>query len=301
MVNGTILWHRAHKTPTALIGDWRVAPARSVEVVETQKKGGTITVADNIDQQVLYEKQGRLRIMTLNRPEKMNALTPEGLEQQSRYLADFADDDDAWLLIITGRGKAFSTGLDLGAANQAVGRQKRAPGLTGHNPMTIWKPIIAALNGYVLGGGLELALACDIRIAADDARLGFPEVKRSLIPGTGGCQRLPRTVALGTALWMLFTGDTIDAQEAWRIGLVQHVVPKEKLLDEAVSLGERICENGPLAVRTIKEAVYRGLEMTLSAALVQDNLLAFRNRQTRDAEEGIRAFREKRRPHFEGR
>ncbi len=254
-----------------------------------------------LESEIRWESCEHLRIMTLNRPAKLNALTPEGVEAQSQYLQEFEIDDDAWVLIITGTGKAFSTGLDLSVAARAVGRQRRPPGLTGHNPITLWKPVIAAVNGYTLGGGLELALACDIRIATENAQFGFPEVKRSLIPGTGGCQRLPRTIPLGTALWLLFTGETIGAEEAHRIGLVQAVVPAAELLDRAIALGNQICQNGPLAVRTIKESVYRGLDMTLSAALVQDNLFALRNRHTEDAEEGIRAFREKRPPNYQGR
>ena len=250
--------------------------------------------------EILYEARGHVRVMTLNRPAKMNALTMEGSAEQSRLLQVFAADDEAWALVITGTERAFSTGLDLATADKAVGRRERPPGLTGHNPLPLNKPVIAAINGYALGGGLELALACDIRIAADDARLGLPEVKRALIPGTGGCQRLPRMVPLGYALLLLLTGDWIDAQEALRIGLVERVVPRAELLDAALSLADKICQNGPLAVRTIKEAVYRGLDLPLAAALVQDNLLAWRNRQTADALEGIEAFREKRPPRYRG-
>lgn len=260
-----------------------------------------MTSEDRLEPQVLWEHHDRIRIMTLNRPDKKNALTIEGQELQSQYLKEFAADDDAWVLVITGADGTFSTGLDLSQAGVAVGRAERPPGLTGHNPVVTWKPIIAAIAGYALGGGFELALACDIRIASEDARLGLPEVKRSLIAGTGGCQRLSRIAPLGTALWMLFTGDWIDANEAYRIGLVDRVVASERLLPEALELAKRICENGPLAVRAVKEAVYRGLDLPLSAALVQDNLLAFRNRQTEDAHEGPSAFLERRTPNYKGR
>ena len=255
----------------------------------------------NKDLEVLWEKQGKIRIMTLNRPSKKNALSLEGQELQSRYLVEFANDDEAWVMIITGAGGTFSTGLDLSQASSAIGRQNRPSGLTGHNPVSTWKPVIAAIAGYALGGGLELALACDIRIATEDARLGFPEVKRSLIAGAGGCQRLARLAPLGSAFWMLFTGDWIDAKEAYRIGIVDRVVPNESLLQEALDLALRICNNGPLAVRAVKEAVYRGLDLPLYAALVQDNLIAFRNRQTDDAKEGPASFLERRTPNFKGR
>lgn len=254
-----------------------------------------------MEPEVLWEARGRIRLMTLNRPEKRNAVTLEGQQLQSRYLQEFAADDEAWALVITGAGGTFSTGLDLSQAGQAVGRAERPPGLTGHNPLVTWKPIIAAIAGYALGGGLELALACDIRVASADARFGFPEVKRSLIPGTGGCQRLARAVPLGTALRLLFTGELIDAHEAHRIGLVDQIAGDADVVDDAMALAETICANGPLAVRTIKEAVMRGLDMPLGAALVQDNLLAFRNRQSEDAKEGPRAFLERRPPQYTGR
>lgn len=254
-----------------------------------------------MEPEVLWEARGRVRLMTLNRPEKRNAMTLEGQRLQSQYLQEFAADDGAWALVITGAGGTFSTGLDLSQAGKAVGRAERPPGLTGHNPLVTWKPIIAAIAGYALGGGLELALACDIRVASSDARFGFPEVKRSLIPGTGGCQRLARTVPLGTALRLLFTGEMIDAREAHRIGLVDQVTGDADVVEEGMALAGTICENGPLAVRTIKEAVMRGLDMPLGAALVQDNLLAFRNRQSEDAKEGPRAFLERRPPSYTGR
>lgn len=251
--------------------------------------------------EVLWDRAGRLRIMTLNRPETKNALTLEGQGLQSALLREFADDDDAWILVITGAGGNFSTGLDLRQAGAAVGRANRPPGLTGHNPLVTWKPILAAIDGYALGGGCELALACDIRVASQGARLGFPEVKRALFPGAGGCQRLSRVVPLGAAFMLLFTGEWIDAAEAYRIGLVDRVVGSESALADAVTLAERIAANGPLAVRTVKESVLRGLDMSLPAALVQDNLLALRNRQTEDAAEGPRAFLEKRPPVYRGR
>ena len=259
-----------------------------------------MTAETNTQPEVLWQKHEKVRIMTLNRPHKKNALSLEGQELQSHYLVEFANDEEAWVLIITGAGGTFSTGLDLAQAAVAVGRAERPPGLTGHNPIVTWKPIIAAINGYALGGGLELALACDIRIASEDARLGFPEVKRSLIAGAGGCQRLARIAPLGSAFWMLFTGDWVSAEEAFRLGIVDKVVSTDNYLQEALDLAIRICENGPLAVRAVKEAVYRGLDLPLNAALVQDNLIAFRNRQSSDAKEGPAAFLERRAPIYKG-
>ena len=250
---------------------------------------------------ILWEKRGHIRILTLNRPEKMNALNLEGEKLHGEYLKEFQQDDDAWVLIYTGTGKAFSTGLDLAEMQHLIGTKKMPVTLAHPDAPEIWKPIIAAINGYALGGGCELALATDIRIAADDARIGLPEVKRSLIPGAGGCQRLPRAISPGDALKLLFTGDYVDAQEAFSIGLVQQIVPREHLLDAAVELAERICQNGPLAVQAVKEAVYRGMNMPLRAALAQDRLISFRNRQSDDAKEGPKAFIEKRKPAYKGR
>ena len=149
-----------------------------------------------MEEQILWEKRGHVRIMTYNRPEVMNAITIEMMRLEEKYLQEFQDDDDARVLIYTGTGRALSTGLDISAIKEIVGASRLPKTLVQGAP-EIWKPIIAAINGYAVGGGCELALACDIRIAADDARIGLPEVKRALIPGAGGCQRLPGLVSLG--------------------------------------------------------------------------------------------------------
>lgn len=254
-------------------------------------------------QEIIWEKRGHIRIMTFNRPEAMNAANVQMLRLHGQYFQEFIDDDNAWVLIFTGTGRAFSTGLDLKALKELFAMRPRPRTLTSPDAPEVWKPIIAAINGYAVGLGCELALACDIRIAADDARIGLAEVKRALVPGAGGCQRLSRLVPLGNALMMVFTGDWIDAEEAYRIGLVQKVVPRDQLLDKAIQLAERICENAPGAVRTVKEATYRSLEMPLREALAQCGLFDVRNRQTsaEDIEEGAKAFAEKRKPVYKGR
>lgn len=255
--------------------------------------------------EILWEKRDRVRILTLNRPDSLNALSLEMMRLEAECLEEFGNDDEAWVLIYTGTGRAFSTGLDLGAAREilALPPEKRPRTLTAPNAPEIWKPVIAAVNGFALGGGCELVLACDIRVAADDAEFGLPEVKRALIPGAGGCQRLPRLIGLGNAFLLLLTGDRIPAGEAYRMGLVQKVVPRQTLLDEALGLADKICENGPVAVRLVKETALRGLRMSLPDALAQDRLMSIRNRQTapEDVEEGIKAFREKRKPLYRGR
>ncbi|GEL23138.1 crotonase [Pseudonocardia sulfidoxydans NBRC 16205] len=253
-----------------------------------------------LDQQqtaeVLRSDLGHVRVLTLNRPEKLNALSPDGHGLFARELRAFRDDDDAWVLVVTGAGRAFSTGLDLSRAPNMIGRLPAT--LNGPDGLEIWKPIIAALHGHVAGGGCETALACDIRIAAEDTKIGLTEVRRGLIPGAGGIQRLVRHLAFGDALKILFTGEWVSPQEALRIGLVQEVVPAGQDLERAVELAEQICTNGPLAVRAVKEAAYRGHDLPLRHALVQDQLISLRNRQNDDAREGVRAFVEKRPARF---
>lgn len=254
-------------------------------------------------EEVIWEKRGHIRILTFNRPDAMNAQNVEMFKFHAQYFQEFVDDDDAWVLIYTGTGRAFSTGLDLKALKEIFALSPTPKMLTSADAPEVWKPVIAAINGYAVGLGCELALACDIRIAADDARIGLPEVKRAMVPGGGGAQRLPRLVPFGNALMMLLTGDWIEADEAYRIGLVQKVVPRDQLLDEAIQLAEKICENGPNAIRTVKEAAYRGLQVPLREALVQNRLYDLRNRQesAEDIEEGAKAFAEKRKANFKGR
>ena len=253
-------------------------------------------------QEIIWEKKGHIRIMTFNRPDAMNAANVAMFQLHGQYFQEFVEDDDAWVLILTGTGRAFSTGLDLKALKEIFAMDPKPKTLTSPDAPELWKPVIAAINGYAVGLGCELALACDIRIAAEDARIGLPEVKRGLVPGAGGCQRLSRLVPLGNALMMLFTGDWIDAQEAYRIGLVQKVVHSDKLLEESVKLAEKICENAPIAIRMVKEATYRGLDVPLGEALSQCRMFDIINRQksAKDIEEGAKAFAEKRKPVYKG-
>jgi len=164
-----------------------------------------------------------------------------------------------------------------------------------------YKPIIAAINGYCLAGGLEVSLCCDIRVAAEHAQFGVPEVTRAIIPGAGGTQRIPRTVPRGIALEMLITGARFDAQWALRYGLVNYVVPAGQVMAKARELAEKICENGPVAVRLAKESAMRGLELPLSAGLDQERDFGRRVLQTEDAREGPLAFAQKRKPEYKGR
>jgi enoyl-CoA hydratase/carnithine racemase len=248
--------------------------------------------------EVLWEKDGHVRILVFNRPDKLNALTPEGLELLRGYLGEYRADPDARVLVMTGTGRAFSTGLDLSRASELLGNR---PTLSSILAEELFKPAIAAINGFAVAGGCEMALACDIRIAAPEAKFGLPEVQRGLISGAGGTQRLTRLVPLGEAMKLLLTGEFIPASEAHRIGLVQEIVPNDALRDAALRLARTIADNAPLAVQTAKEAVYRGMSLPLSTALAQEQLFALRVRQSEDTAEGIRAFREKRKPVFKGR
>ncbi|MBI2890562.1 MAG: enoyl-CoA hydratase/isomerase family protein [Nitrospirae bacterium] len=259
-----------------------------------------------------FELRGRVAVITLDRPEAMNALNLAMRRELNERWAEFRDREDLWVAVVTGAGeKAFCAGADLKELGEfyrsLTPSERRArwevePALGGitHN-LDVWKPIIAAINGHCLAGGLELALACDIRIASENATFGLTEVQWGIIPGAGGTQRLPRLVPFGRALEMLMTAEKIDAAEAFRLGLVNRIVKRDELLPAAMALADRICRNGPLAVRLVKEAAWRGMEMPLSEALRLEQFLADYARQSEDAQEGPRAFAEKRPPVFKGK
>jgi len=252
-----------------------------------------------------YEKEGHIAIFRINRPEALGALNVEGMKELHDTLVDFRDNDELLVGIITGTGdKAFSAGVDikdfLPFIKRTAGKPWQVPG-TIMRGLELWKPLIAACNGLTYGGGLELALGCDIRIASENARFALPEVTLGVVPGGGGTQRLPRTIPRGIAAEMLFTGKSIDAQEAYRIGLVNKVVPIDMLMSTAREIAESICQNGPLAVRAAKEAMIRGMSMSLEDGLrLEDSLTQFIV-STRDFSEGTQAFIEKRKPKFEGK
>lgn len=259
---------------------------------------------------ITFEKKGKTAIVTLNRPEAYNALNSEVWLGLVDAWLSIKDDPDIWTAIVTGAGdKAFCAGADLKetAARKAQADKEGRPFVSAMpevvpmRGMEMPKPVIAAVNGIAVGGGMELALACDIRIASDNARFGLPEVRQGLIAAAGGTQRLPRFVPFGIALELLMTGNIIDANEAYRLGLVNKVVPPGELLSTAQALADKINENGPLAVRAAKESAYSGLQTSLSEGLHLEKLLLARLRQSEDAWEGPRAFAEKRKPQYKGR
>jgi len=258
-------------------------------------------------QAIIFEKKDGVACVTFNRPEVMNARNRQMREEIVQAMAEIRDDSEIRVAILTGAGdRAFSAGRDLKEAAQEKrpiieSRQQKLERGDTETIANLNKPIIAAINGYALGGGLEMALACDIRVAVDEAKLGLPEVTRGMIPGSGGTQRLSRLIGLGKALELILTGAIIDAHEALRLGLVNKVVPRSDLLSAAEEYARKIVSNGPLAVVFAKEAVRKGYEMSLDDGLRLEADLSSLLQTSEDIKEGARAFVEKRPAQFKGR
>ena len=253
-----------------------------------------------------FTVRDQIATVVLNRPEAMNSLDPETRVELLACWDRIRTDDDIRVVILTGAGeRAFCTGSDLkktmppkeSYAAIAFGRGDRDFA----SQLATDKPVICAINGYALGGGLEIALACDIRIAADHAKFGLPEVKVGSIPGDGGTQRLPRTIGASDAMLLLLTGDHIDAAEALRLVIVSRVVPLADLRKEAEAIAGRIAANAPLSVRAVKRLVKQGQGLPLDAAIAQEQLNFGVLRDTEDRIEGRRAFAEKRKPAYKGK
>lgn len=255
---------------------------------------------------ISYEKESNdIGILTINRPKVLNALNWDTLGELRVFLEEVLPKEDLKALIITGAGdKAFVAGADIAQMNEMKERDfqdyvdyaHRVYELIENEPC----PSIAAINGYALGGGCELALACDIRIASEKARLGFPEVKLGIFPGWGGTQRITRILGLGKTKELVFTGEMINAEEALRIGLVERVVPQEEVHNEAKKLAGAIAKRGPIAVRMSKTAINAGSEMDLQKALLLEKTLVSLCFDSQDRVEGMKAFLEKREPAFTG-
>ncbi|MGH9472917.1 MAG: enoyl-CoA hydratase/isomerase family protein [Terriglobales bacterium] len=255
---------------------------------------------------VKLEIKPPLARITIDRPEKMNALNLATIAELEQAFATVAAEAAVRAVVVTGAGeKAFVAGADIGelaALDPIAGREYGRRGQALFRAIELSpKPVIAAINGHALGGGLELALACSFRIAAEHAKLGQPEVKLGLIPGYGGTQRLPRLIGAGRALEMLLTGEPITAAAALACGLVNAIVPAAELLSRAEALAAKAAANAPLAVRLCLEAVRRGLEMNLEEGLYLESSLFALCCGTADMKEGTRAFVEKRAARFEGR
>jgi len=256
----------------------------------------------------IYEKKDRIAYITINRPERMNALHPPALDEIEEIWNDFRDDPNVWIAIYTGVGdKAFCTGDDVKDMAERVAQGKPVPepfpphGFGGIiNRFDCWKPIIAAVNGYALAGGLEVAIACDIIVAAEHARFGLPESRIGHL-ASSGVHQLPRQIPLKLAMDLILTGRHMTAQEAYRMGLVNEVVPMKDLMSAAERWAQQILECAPISVQAGKEAVIRGIELPLRAALstrfpMQEQML-----RSEDAKEGPTAFAEKRKPQWKAR
>jgi enoyl-CoA hydratase len=257
-------------------------------------------------QHLILDRDASVAVVTINRPEKRNALNSETVDELRRAILALKHDESVRAVILTGAGdKAFIAGADINelAVQTPVGGREHAH--RGQHVLdlleTMGKPVIAAINGVALGGGCELAMACTIRIAADTARIGQPEINLGLMPGYAGSQRLARLVGKGRALELLLTGDAITAEEAYRIGLVNRVVPAAQLSETAKSLARTLAEKAPVAARYIIDAVNRGLEMPLGEAQNFEATLFGLVSATDDMREGTRAFLEKRKAAFKGR
>lgn len=251
---------------------------------------------------LILEKKANIRIITLNRPERLNAMNFQVAVDIENVIAEIEEDEQARAVILTGAGRAFSAGgdvkdmVDPNAKNPPLGRY-----IFFNRVEDVSKPVIAAINGICIGGGLELALCCDFRIASDAAQFGQAEVKLGIMPGGGGTARLPRLIGPGRAKEFLYFGNFVDAQEAYRIGLVNKVVPPEGLMDEAMKWAQELAERPPLSLKMIKDCVNIGMQMDLLSAIDYEAKCARMLFTTEDSVEGTKAFVEKRKPNFMGR
>ena len=260
---------------------------------------------------ILYEKKGRVATIIINRPEARNAIDLETAQELSAAWQDFRDDNDLWIGIITGAGeKSFCSGADLksfipmlaNAASSGSGQPANDGGFGGiTRGFECWKPIIAAVNGHCFAGGFEVMLACDLRIASENATFGLTEVRWGIIPGAGGTQRLPRAIPLAKAMEIVLMGEQITAAEAYRIGLINKVVPQSELLNEVDRWVATLLERGPLALRAAKQAMLQGMYLPLNDGLQLEQQLFSGLLRTEDAREGPMAFAQKRKPEFKAR
>ncbi len=254
---------------------------------------------------LLYEKRDGIAWITLNRPDLLNAINIRMRDELWDVAHAVRDDPDVRVVIFRGAGeRAFSAGADIGEFGTAPSyvesrRARRERDLWGFI-LSLELPLIAAVHGYALGAGIELPMCCDLRIASEDARLGLPEVSLGYIPSAGGTQTLPRQIPPGVAMQMILTGDPIDAATALRYGLIQRVVPRERLYEEAESLARTLMSRGPLVLRLAKRAVLEGLELPLGQGLALERRLARRALDSADAREGLAAAAAGREPRFLG-
>jgi enoyl-CoA hydratase len=255
---------------------------------------------------LILHRDGAVATVTINRPEKRNALNSQVMDELRRAILDLKHDDGVRAVILTGAGdKAFVAGADIGELAQQTPAGGKEHALQGQHVLDLiegmGKPVIAAINGVALGGGCELAMACTLRLAAHTARLGQPEINLGIIPGYAGTQRLARLVGRGRALELILTGEAVGAEEAWRIGLVNRVVPAGELAAEAQRLASALATKAPVAMHYIIDAVNKGADMPFGPACAFEATLFGLVATTEDMREGTKAFLEKRKPEFKGR
>lgn len=251
---------------------------------------------------LMFKKEGNIGILSINRPKALNALNSATLKEINQAIDMIEKDDEVHILILTGEGRAFVAGADISemkVLNAHEAREFAKLGLSTFRKIELMeKPVIAAVNGFALGGGCELSMCCDIRIASEKAKFGQPEVGLGIIPGFAGTQRLSRLVGLGRAKELIFTADMIDANEAYRIGLVNKVVPVEELMNETMGLANKILSKGQLAVRFAKTSMNRGAETDIETGMSIERDLFGLCFATEDQKEGMGAFLEKRSPNY---
>lgn len=258
-------------------------------------------------QEIIYEKENTLAIITFNRPDVRNALNYLAIDEALAAAGDAEADEGVRVVILTGAGdKAFVAGADIEELRERntlteLGRRSAQRRVLANLLETMSKPTIAAINGFAVGTGLELAMACTIRIASENARFGQPEVNLGIMPGNGGTQRLSRLVGEGRAMEMILTGELIDAQEAYRIGLVNRVVPQAELMPCVKDMAAKLAAKPPLAIKLAKDAIHSGLNLNLKDGIEYENKLFAILCGSQDKQEGVNAFLEKRRPDFQGR
>lgn len=255
---------------------------------------------------LLIERQDKIAVITLNRPKVLNALNSDTLEELSQAFDELGADSGIRVIILTGSGeKAFAAGADIAQMKDLNPVEARRWARLGQDTFRklelLAQPVIAAINGFALGGGCELAMACDLRLASENAKFGQPEVTLGLTAGFGGTQRLSRLVGIGRASELLCSGDIIDAYEAYRIGLVNHLYPSDCLMEEARALAARIAGRAPVAVQLSKSAIQRGMNMDLDSAIAYEAEVFAETFSTKDQKEGCGAFLEKHKPNFIGK
>ena len=255
---------------------------------------------------LIFEVKNHIAYITINRPEVMNAMDPETYEELSQSWIEVRDNPEIWCAIVTGAGnKSFSAGADL---KKTIPKEPERWELWQtqneqilNRGLEVWKPVIAAVNGYCLAGGMTLLMATDIRIAVENATFGLSEVKRGILPGNGGTQRALRQLPYPVAMWLLMSGETMSADDALKYGIINEIVPANTLMEEAEKRASIICKNGPLAVRAIKELAVKSQYMPLEQGLRMESMMQSLLKTTEDALEGPRAFAEKRQAEFKGK